>query len=83
MSPGIGSEGQFDPIGVVGVGVVRVGVVVSPSMAGVELSARRVEELTSTYCKYGGGFYCFKRRNGRTKTLKKATKKHVEPLKER
>ena len=54
MSPGIGSEGQFDPIGVIGVGVV-----VSPSMAGVELSARRVEELTSTYCKYGGGFYRF------------------------
>ena len=60
MSPGIGSEGQFDPIGVVGVEVVGVGVVVSPSMAGVELSARRVEELTSTYCKYGGGFYCLK-----------------------
>ena len=40
MSPGIGSEGQFDPMGL---GVVGVGVVVSPSLAGVELSARRVE----------------------------------------
>ena len=40
--------------------MVGVGVVVSPSMAGVELSARRVEELTSTYSKYGGGFYCLK-----------------------
>ncbi len=58
MSPGIGSEGQFDPIGVVGAEVVGVGVVGSPSMADVELSARRVEELTSTYSKYGGGFYC-------------------------
>ena len=43
MSPGIGSEGQFDPIGVVGAEVVGVGVVVSPSMAGVGLSARRAE----------------------------------------
>ena len=65
MSPGISSEGQFDPIGVVGVEVVCVGVVVSPSMAGVELSARRVEELTSTYSKYGGGFYCSKKKGNK------------------
>ena len=52
MSPGIGSEGQFDPIrlgvgvvvGVVLVGVVLFGVVVSPSMAEKGLSARRVNE---------------------------------------
>ena len=50
MSPGIGSEGQFDPIGLgvvlvgVVVGVVLVGVVVSPSMAEEGLSARRVKE---------------------------------------
>ena len=81
VSPGIGSEGQFDPIRLC---VVLVGVVVSPSMAEVELAARRVKELNLHLLQVWRGVLLFKKRrknNQTQKQWKNATKTRRTPEK--